>query len=157
MIASNVMLEYWSRHSPRITISQIQSPAWGHSQWFVWSGIACTGETRKYSSPSAWVMGSHTSLKCQKSPLDYWVLWISLPLNPKSLSDSCAKTGTYLQIITVCPDMHSTLSKKYKTFCVWDLLPYGHCFVFLSWLENWPLRNSDKCTVKKYYASENFN
>lgn len=31
-------------------------------------------------SPSAWVMGSHTSLKHQKSPLDYWVLRISLPL-----------------------------------------------------------------------------
>lgn len=35
-------------------------------------------------------------------------------LNPKSLCDSYAKTGTYLQIITVCPRMHSTLSKKYK-------------------------------------------
>lgn len=121
MLASNVVLEYRSRHSPRIPVSQIQCPAWGHPKWFVWSGIACTGETRKYSSLSAWVMGSHTSLKCQKKPsrlltaLDFppsHVLPWNSGLNLKSLCDSCAKTGTYLQIITVFPKMHSTLSKN---------------------------------------------
>lgn len=152
MLASNVVLEYWSRHSARITISQIQCPAWGHPQWFVWSGVVFTGETRKCSFPQCLSYGiPHLSkapekpsglLSAQDFPPSHLLPWNS-GLNLKSLCDSCAKTGTCLQIITVCPKMHSTLSKKYKTSCVWNLLPSGYCSVFLSWLENWPLRNSD--------------
>lgn len=132
--------------------------AWGHPQWFVWRGIACPGETRKYSFPHCLSYGIPNLSKVPEKPsglgctLDFppcHVLPWNSGQNLKSLCDSCAKAGTYLQIITVCPKMHSTLSEKYKTSCVWDLLPNSYCFVFLSWLENWPLRNSDKYTVKK--------
>lgn len=57
MLAIHVVLEYWSRPSPRITLSQTECPAWGHPQWFVWSEIAFTGETRKYSFPQCLTYG----------------------------------------------------------------------------------------------------
>lgn len=150
MLASNTMMDYWFRQSPRITTSQIWCPAWGHPQSFVWSGTACMGETRKHTFPNAWDMGPPTSLKMPGKPSGLLAALASLSLTfcPEilvwtwslSLGDGFARTGTHLQIITVHPKMHSTVSKKYQTSCVWDLLPSTYCFLSLSWLENWPFR-----------------
>lgn len=136
-------------------------------QSFVWSGTACMGETRKHSFPNAWDMGPPTSLKVPGKPSGLLAALASLSLTfcleilvwtwSLSLSDGFAKTGTHLQIITVHPKMHSTVSKKKNTrllvseICYPELTVLFHCH---DWKTD-PSEHSTQC--KKYYSSENFN
>lgn len=158
MLTRNAVMTYWFRYSPRIIMSQIQPPALGHPQSFVWSGTACMEDTRKHPFPNAWNMGQPTFPRFQESPLGYWMCWLfSLMFCPEflvwtwslSLSDSFAKTGTHLQIIIVHAQIHSTLPKKYQTPSVWDSLGSTFWFVSLSLLEDWPFRNIKKYTVQE--------
>lgn len=140
MLASNTMMDYWFRQSPRITTSQIWCPGWGHPQSFVWSGTACMGETRKHSFPNAWDMGPPTSLKVPGKPSGLLAALASLSLTfcleilvwtwSLSLSDGFAKTGTHLQIITVHPKMHSTVSKKIPDFLCLRFVTQNLLFCF---------------------------
>lgn len=109
-------------------------------------------------SPTAWVLRSYTSLKCQKSPLDYWVLWISLPLM------FCPEIQVWIWSLSVTavpkqghicksslPVPKCTLHCQKNTRLPVSQISYPTVTVLfsLSWLENWALRNSDKYTIKK--------
>lgn len=108
-------------------------------------------------SPSAWVMGSHASLKCHKNPLNYWVLWISLPFMfcPEiqgkiwSLSVIAVPKQGHICKLSLSVPKCTILCHKNQDFLCLRFVTQQLLFCFPVMTGKLTMRHTDKHTVNK--------